>query len=266
MLPHAPLRLGLTEIKGVSVPAREVGGDFFNYFAARRRPGRAARRRRVRQGRRRRAADGQHPGVAADAAARSARTCRAIADAIDRDIEANSPGPVYATLFVGILDPATRVLRYVNAGHNPQFVLRRDGALEQMYVDAACRSACSPAAATREQRVQLAAGDLLFFYTDGCVEAENESGEMFGAERLEALLHVGVIDEPGRPPAARGSRRDDVPRRARAVRRRDDDGGQGRVTHESFSTTVGLSRIARSAGTRHASTDTTSRTTATSRT
>ena len=33
MLPQAPLRLGLTEIKGVSVPAREVGGDFFNYFA-----------------------------------------------------------------------------------------------------------------------------------------------------------------------------------------------------------------------------------------
>ena len=33
MLPQGPLRLGLTEIKGVSVPAREVGGDFFNYFA-----------------------------------------------------------------------------------------------------------------------------------------------------------------------------------------------------------------------------------------
>ena len=32
MLPHTPLRLGLTEVKGVSVPAREVGGDFFNYF------------------------------------------------------------------------------------------------------------------------------------------------------------------------------------------------------------------------------------------
>ena len=38
MLPHAPLRLGLTEIKGVSVPAREVGGDFFNYFELRDRP------------------------------------------------------------------------------------------------------------------------------------------------------------------------------------------------------------------------------------
>jgi serine phosphatase RsbU (regulator of sigma subunit) len=39
-----------------------------------------------------------------------------------------------------------------------------------------------------EARVQLGAGDLLFFYTDGCVEAENEAGEMFGAEKLESLL------------------------------------------------------------------------------
>ena len=39
-----------------------------------------------------------------------------------------------------------------------------------------------------EQTVQLAAGDVIFFYTDGCVEAENEQGDMFGAERLEALL------------------------------------------------------------------------------
>jgi serine phosphatase RsbU (regulator of sigma subunit) len=32
MMPQAPLRLGLTEVRGVSVPATEVGGDFFNYF------------------------------------------------------------------------------------------------------------------------------------------------------------------------------------------------------------------------------------------
>ena len=39
--------------------------------------------------------------------------------------------------------------------------------------------------------VQLSAGDLLFFYTDGCVEAANRAGDMFGAERLEALLTAG---------------------------------------------------------------------------
>ena len=52
-----------------------------------------------------------------------------MAEATDRDVEVNSPGPLYATLFVGILDPATRELRYVNAGHHPQYVLRRDGGL-----------------------------------------------------------------------------------------------------------------------------------------
>ena len=43
----------------------------------------------------------------------------AIAREIDVDIEGNTPGPIYATLFVGIFNPATRELRYVNAGHNP---------------------------------------------------------------------------------------------------------------------------------------------------
>jgi sigma-B regulation protein RsbU (phosphoserine phosphatase) len=40
----------------------------------------------------------------------------------------------------------------------------------------------------REARTVLSAGDLLFFYTDGLVETENERGEMFGAERLQQLL------------------------------------------------------------------------------
>ena len=39
-----------------------------------------------------------------------------------------------------------------------------------------------------ERDVQLAPGDLLFFYTDGCVEMENEAGDMFGSDRLEALV------------------------------------------------------------------------------
>ena len=111
----------------------------------------------------------------------------AIAREIDVDIDANTPGSVYATLFIAMLDLETHEIRYVNAGHHPQYVLRPNGEIEHMPstgLPVGLRSGYGYV----EGRVQLAAGDVLFFYTDGCVEAESESGDMFGSERLEALL------------------------------------------------------------------------------
>ena len=186
MLPHAPLRLGLTQVKGVSIPAREVGGDFFNYFEVG--EGRVALL----------VGDVSGKGVGAallmaniQASLRTrlglGQDLAAIADAIDRDIEANSPGPVYATLFVAILDPATRRLRYVNAGHHPQYVLSHGRPLERM-ASTGLPVGLLSGHGYHELEVQLAAGDLLFFYTDGFVEAENRAGDMFGPERLEALV------------------------------------------------------------------------------
>jgi sigma-B regulation protein RsbU (phosphoserine phosphatase) len=90
-----------------------------------------------------------------------------------------------------MLNPATRVLRYVNAGHNQQYVLRRDGSLEEMS-SSGLPVGLLAGHGYAEARVQLEGGDLLFFYTDGCVESENEQGEMFGAERLEALLRTSA--------------------------------------------------------------------------
>jgi len=115
----------------------------------------------------------------------------AVADALDRDIEANSPGPVYATLFIGVLDPASRLLRYVNAGHNPQYALRLQGGLERMHATGLPVGLIAGRGYT-ERSVQLDTGDLLFFYTDGCVEVENEKGEPFGTEQLEPLLLASV--------------------------------------------------------------------------
>lgn len=186
MLPHAPLTLGLTQVQGVSVPAREVGGDFFNYFVLDAGPiallmgdvsgkgvGAALLMANIQAALRIRLGLGQ--GLAA------------VADALDRDIESSSPGPVYATLFIGMLDPASRVLRYVNAGHNPQYVLRREGGLERMTATGLPVGLLA-GRGYREQSLQLSAGDQLFFYTDGCIEMENERAEPFGSERLEALL------------------------------------------------------------------------------
>jgi serine phosphatase RsbU (regulator of sigma subunit) len=186
MLPQAPLLLGLTEIKGVSVPAREVGGDFFNYFQLR--DGRIALL----------VGDVSGKGVGAallmanlQAALRTrlalGQDLASLAQELDVDIDRTTPGPVYATLFVGILDPITRRLRCVNAGHNPQYVLRLDGRLERMESTGRPIGLLSGGGYT-EQVFDLAAGDVVFFYTDGCVEAEDATGDMFGSERLEAAL------------------------------------------------------------------------------
>ena len=186
MLPQGLLMLGLTEIKGVSVPAREVGGDFFNYFQLR--DGRIALL----------VGDVSGKGVGAallmanlQAALRTrlalGQDLASLAQELDVDIDRTTPGPVYATLFVGILDPATHRLRCVNAGHNPQYVLRTDGRLERMESTGRPIGLLS-GGDYAEQAFDVAAGDVLFFYTDGCVEAENASGDMFGSERLEQAL------------------------------------------------------------------------------
>ena len=186
MLPRAPLRLGAAEIKGISIPAREVGGDFFNYFALP--DGRLALL----------VGDVSGKGVsAALLMANVQATLRArlpleadlarLAADLDREIDETTPGAVYLTLFLGILDIAKQELRYVNAGHNPQFVIHEGNGFEVMSATG-LPIALYPGQPYHEEVVPARSGDLLFFYTDGLVEAEDESGDMFGFDRLKALL------------------------------------------------------------------------------
>lgn len=195
MLPRAPLRSGPAEIAGVSIPAREVGGDFFNYFVLP--DGRLALL----------VGDVSGKGVsAALLMANVQATLRArmphemdlavLADRLDRELDQNTPGAVYLTLFLGILEMDARTLRYVNAGHNPQFVLRERGGIEPLS-STGLPIALYSGHGYREAQVRLEAGDLLFFYTDGLVETESETGDVFGPERLQALLereHMQGID------------------------------------------------------------------------
>jgi sigma-B regulation protein RsbU (phosphoserine phosphatase) len=82
----------------------------------------------------------------------------------------------------------------VNAGHNPQFILRAAGGIEQLGATG-MPIALYSGHGYRDARVLLAPGDLLFFYTDGLVETENELGEMFGAERLQRILSAQQSQE-----------------------------------------------------------------------
>ena len=186
MLPHGRLKLGLTEVTGVSIPAKEVGGDFFNYFVL---------------------PDGSLALLVGDVSGKGVgaallmaniqATLRAklpledslplLVDTVDRDIAANTPLEVYLTLFVGILDPGRQILRYVNAGHNPQYILRVGGSIDSL-ASTGLPVGLLPGRGYEERSLAVGAGDLLFLYTDGAVEVEDEAGEMFGADRLQQLL------------------------------------------------------------------------------
>jgi serine phosphatase RsbU (regulator of sigma subunit) len=192
MLPRGSLRSGPAEIAGISIPAREVGGDFFNYFVLP--DGRLALL----------VGDVSGKGVsAALLMANIQATLRArlphetdlavLADRLDRELDQNTPGSVYLTLFLAILDLDGRLLRFVNAGHNPQFLLRRNADTVAM-ASTGMPIALYAGHGYREALVDLLPGDLLFFYTDGLVETENEAGEMFGAERLQQILGGAQAD------------------------------------------------------------------------
>ena len=119
----------------------------------------------------------------------------AFAEQLDREVEGSTPAEVYLTLFLGILDPRRGELRYVNAGHESPFLLRGDGRLERLAATGRPIGLMSGGGFI-ERRVALAAGDRLFLYTDGLVDAENESGDAFGPERLETLMARGGAADP----------------------------------------------------------------------
>jgi sigma-B regulation protein RsbU (phosphoserine phosphatase) len=183
LLPRGPARFPFVEVAGASIPAREVGGDFFNYFPL---PGREAA---VLVG------DVSGKGVpAAILMANLQATLRArlltepslarLAEALDRELA--EPAGAYLTLFVAVLDEGGR-LRYVNAGHNTQLLVRGGGRIE--YLESTGRPpGLLPGGGYEERQLRVAGGDSLLLFTDGLPDAENEAGEPFGVQRVEAVL------------------------------------------------------------------------------
>jgi sigma-B regulation protein RsbU (phosphoserine phosphatase) len=173
-------------VRGLSIPAREVSGDFHNYFPL------TDRSIALLVG------DVSGKGVpAALLMANLQASLRAmllgssdlgpLVGRLDREVDANTPTEMYATLFVAILDAPEARLRYVNAGHNPPFALHPDGQVEQLK-SGGRPVGLLPGKSYQEGELQLQPGTILFMYSDGVVESENPAGEQLGMERVEELL------------------------------------------------------------------------------
>jgi len=99
----------------------------------------------------------------------------------------NTPPDQFITFFVGVYDSAKGIFDYVNAGHNPPMVLLAEGRIEMMEKGGLLLGAM-PDMQYEQGTLNLQKDDLMFLYTDGVSEADNADGEMFGEDRIQALL------------------------------------------------------------------------------
>lgn len=107
----------------------------------------------------------------------------AVVAAVNRQAHASAVAGRYATLFYGVFDGRSRTLQYVNAGHNPPLVIRRDGSVLWLETGGV-PVGMFPDCAYSEGAVQLEPGDVVVAYTDGVIEALNSGGEEWGVEGL----------------------------------------------------------------------------------
>ena len=185
LVPAAPLRAGPWEVLGRVVPARQVGGDYFDYF-------------KLGEGRfGLTIADVSGKGVPAALLVSNVQaSLRAYCDGrrplseaireINRGVARTAAGGKFVTLFYGEVDHRRGLLRYTNAGHNYPLVRRADGSLEELQ-EGGLPLGLFDNATYEEGEVPFAKGDALLLYSDGVSEAADSLGGEFSEERLRSL-------------------------------------------------------------------------------
>jgi serine phosphatase RsbU (regulator of sigma subunit) len=194
LVPESPPEVPGVEIAFVSRPANTVGGDYYDAFL-RAYPSSKPNSKRLLV-------------VVADVAGKSVpaallmatfqASLRTLAEAhtsllelvegLNRYACAHSlGGRRFTTAFFGELDPETRVLSYIRAGHNAPLIRRASGSLERLEtgdlplgIDAKARFTCGAAT--------MAPRDLLVIFTDGLIEAVNDADQEFGESRVLNVL------------------------------------------------------------------------------
>lgn len=175
------------EVYAAMNPAREVGGDFYDFFMVDERHLAVVM------------ADVSGKGVPAalfmvigktllkDHTKPGVKLGRVFEEVNNLLCESNGEG-LFITAFEGVLDLATGRFEFVNAGHEPPFIARKGEGYKLHKLRPGFVLAGMENIKYQEGSIQLAPGDRIFQYTDGVTEATNRKEEMYGMERLEAAL------------------------------------------------------------------------------
>ena len=189
MLPRRPpsVEQGQVELEGRMEPAKEIGGDFYDYMSLPN--GRlglvigdvsgkgmpaalfmAMTRTLLRSA----AFNGRSP----------AESCRRVNDILCQD----DHNGMFVTAFYGEYDLSSGSLEFCNAGHNYPFVVRMDGTVTQLPPIGGMVLGIRRGLEFQSGSILLNAGDAIVLYTDGATEAMNPSRTLFGEDQLLALL------------------------------------------------------------------------------
>jgi serine phosphatase RsbU (regulator of sigma subunit) len=185
LLPKAVPELGGWDVAALYRPAREVGGDFYDFLEFE--DGRLG----IVVG------DVTDKGVPAALVMATTRTMlRAAAQRLDSPGEVlrrvndvlhpDIPPNMFVTCLYAILDPENGRLHYANAGHDLPYLRHHDGASELRATGMPL--GLMPGMDYEEKEAVLEAGDSVLFYSDGLVEAHDPRGEMFGFPRLQGFV------------------------------------------------------------------------------
>jgi sigma-B regulation protein RsbU (phosphoserine phosphatase) len=168
-------------------PAREVGGDFYDFFFL---------------------DDHRFGFVVADVSgkgvpaalfmavtmtllktnAQDITTTAVVIERINNQLSENNDECMFVTMFFGIIDLATGTVTYTNAGHNPPLLMRRSGEIVTLTGTHGPAVGAVGGIEYEQAEVRLNVDDKLLAFTDGVTEAFNLEGEAFGDDRLSALL------------------------------------------------------------------------------
>jgi serine phosphatase RsbU (regulator of sigma subunit) len=176
------------QISPLYQPAREVGGDFYDFHPF---------------------SDGRLGVVVGDATGKGvpaalvmSTTCGMlqlaaqalnssspgeVLERVNETLLARIPANMFVTCFYCILNPKSASLRYANAGHDLPYLHRLRGEAEELRARG-MPLGLMPGMSYEEKEIVLEAGDAALFYSDGLVEAHDPEGEMFGFPRLRALV------------------------------------------------------------------------------
>jgi sigma-B regulation protein RsbU (phosphoserine phosphatase) len=188
IFPAFPKRADI-DIHAHLIPAREVGGDFYDFFFI----------------------DDQHlcmvvgdvsgkgvPAALMMAVCKTVIKSRASNDLspasilthVNNEMARENNNYMFITVFLAIMNTYTGELTYCNAGHNPTYIIRNSGEIEKLAVLHGPVIAAMEEMSYSETTISIEKYEIIFAYTDGIPEAHNSKGELYSDQRLQNELRT----------------------------------------------------------------------------